>query len=282
MTTASPARTDVHRPTALVTEDYEYVLSYDAHPEEGDRRHVAEYIARTGRTFGENHSAGSCFHCGARMRYIAVLLHTPTDTLIKVGETCLANRFELATADFHRLRKAAELNRAQMKVRAARRQWFAVNEDREVAFQWATERVNAGDYGYDGMRHSFVHKINRYGSTSDKFVRAMMRDMARTERFEDERAAQDAAEAATAAPVVTGRVVITGEILSVKWRENDFGGSLKMTVRDDRGFKVWGSVPASIDTVEKGQRVEFTATVEASSDDPTFGFVKRPSKARVL
>src|SRR4051812_881419 len=111
MTNLAPARTDVHRPSALVTEDYEYVTSYDAHPTEGDRRGIMEYLQRTGRSFGENHSAGTCFHCGQRCRYIAVLLHAPTGDLVKVGEQCLANRFDLATADFHRLRKAAELNR---------------------------------------------------------------------------------------------------------------------------------------------------------------------------
>jgi hypothetical protein len=33
--------------------------------------------------------------------------------------------------------------------------------------------------------------------------------------------------------------------------------------------------------VSLGDRVEFVATIEAS-DDPLFGFAKRPSKARIL
>ena len=43
----------------------------------------------------------------------------------------------------------------------------------------------------------------------------------------------------------------------------------------------WGSVPSSID-VDKDDVVRFTATVEKSSDDPLFGFFKRPAKAEVL
>ena len=45
-----------------------------------------------------------CDHCGASFRYGSVLHHLPTDTHIHVGETCLANRFERATADFQRMR----------------------------------------------------------------------------------------------------------------------------------------------------------------------------------
>lgn len=272
-------RTDVHRPAALVTEDYEYVLSYDAHPGEGDRRQLIDYIERTGEAFGENHSAGGCFHCGQNIRYVAVLRHTPTGDLIKVGEQCLDNRFDLASADFHRLRKAAELNRARRRITNIRAEWFAVDQDRQVAFEWAAHQVETeGDYGYDGMRHNFVHSINRYGTTSDKFVRAIMRDMARTERI----AAERAAEKAQGQPVVEGKITVEGQVLSVKWQENDYGSRQVMTVADDRGFKVWGSVPRSIDNVERGDRVRFNATVEASDRDETFGFYKRPTKAVTL
>ena len=69
-----------------------------------------------------------------------------------------------------------------------------------------------------------------------------------------------------------------------------------MVVKDDRGFKVYGTVPqAIIDEavprphslgaqvwdyeVLKGQRITFSATVQASDDDDKFGFFKRPTKA---
>jgi hypothetical protein len=47
------------------------------------------------------------------------------------------------------------------------------------------------------------------------------------------------------------------------------------------GWKVWGTVPTNLDgTLDSmaGRAVSFTAAVEAS-DDPTFGFYKRPTKA---
>lgn len=90
-------------------------------------------------------------------------------------------------------------------------------------------------------------------------------------------AAEQANEPAPA-PVVEGRVQITGTVRSTKWVDNAYGGSRKMLVVDDRGFKVWGTVPSAL-SVERGDRVSFTATVTASDDDETFGFYSRPTKA---
>lgn len=56
---------------------------------------------------------------------------------------------------------------------------------------------------------------------------------------------------------------------------------LVMLVQDDRGFKVWGSVPSSISEAGTGDRVTFSATIEAS-DKEDFGFFKRPTKAQIL
>lgn len=96
-------------------------------------------------------------------------------------------------------------------------------------------------------------------------------------------AAEKAAEP-EAAPVVTGRVEVTGKVVSTKWVDG-YGPRAravkKMVVLDDRGFRVYGTVPTAIRGVERGERVTFTATVEASDDDETFGFFKRPTKAQL-
>lgn len=291
------ARTDVHRPAELVTEDYEYAFSYDGHPTEGDRAATVPLVSmliEDGWRFDGVHGGDTCDHCGARLRYVAVMKHTPTKTLIRVGETCLSNRFDLATEDFHRLRKAAQLDRQKQKVKAERERWFAVDEDRFIAFEWASTQVTDGAFGWEGLRHKFVHQVNRYGSVSDRFVRAIMRDMVRTERFAEERAAREAERR----PVVEGRIEVVGEVVSVKWHDNAYGGRLVMTVKDDRGFAVWGSVPSALENstewdeekqewtgrgqVEQGDRVRFTATIEKSDRDETFAFFKRPTKAEFI
>lgn len=90
------------------------------------------------------------------------------------------------------------------------------------------------------------------------------------------------AERDAAEDVPTGREVITGEIVGLKEVADNFSYTeryiLKMTVKDDRGFKVYGTMPASLDAA-RGDRVTFTATVEPSNDDAKFGWFKRATKA---
>jgi hypothetical protein len=87
-------------------------------------------------------------------------------------------------------------------------------------------------------------------------------------------------------PVTDERCNIVGEIVSLKWKDSDYGAVLKMLVKSDLGFKVWGSVPRSIlvddETALKGKRVKFTARIQPSKDDACFGFISRPTKADVL
>lgn len=77
-----------------------------------------------------------------------------------------------------------------------------------------------------------------------------------------------------------GKLELTGEVLKVKWQDSGFGGQLKMLV-ECGGFKVWGTVPAAI-APERGDFVRFNCSVERSTDDPSFGFFKRPTKAQIL
>ncbi len=55
-----------------------------------------------------------------------------------------------------------------------------------------------------------------------------------------------------------------------------------MMVVLENGATVYGSVPASICSVEHGQNVEFSATFEVSNNDKGHAFFKRPTKAKIL
>lgn len=116
----------------------------------------------------------------------------------------------------------------------------------------------------------------------DKLVGDLIRlQKYQQEQREAQRAERDAAhEAGEDAP--QGRVVITGTVLAFKRQESMYGDVLKMLVQDDRGFRVWGSVPLSLEDAERESRITFTATVTASDKDAKFGFFKRPAKAAVL
>lgn len=104
-------------------------------------------------------------------------------------------------------------------------------------------------------------------------------------------------------PVVEGRIEIHGTIISTKEDDGMYGTTYKMLVEDERGFRVFGSIPQSfwdevaflgsyrksawgetdgVMTKLKGMEVRFTATVEKSDKDESFGFFKRPTKASVV
>ena len=101
-------------------------------------------------------------------------------------------------------------------------------------------------------------------------------------RHLDREAAQAAEVAAPAEAAPEGRVVVTGTVVGLKWQESQYGTTLKWTVKDDRGFRVWSTVPSAAGEPERGDRVTFTVTLERSRDDETFAFGKRPTKVAFL
>ena len=78
---------------------------------------------------------------------------------------------------------------------------------------------------------------------------------------------------------------IRGEIMRISTRRNHRSGDTekKVSIRDDRGFTVWGTLPAGASTTNVGDRVTFEcATLRRSSDDRTFGFYLEPRAWEVL
>lgn len=123
----------------------------------------------------------------------------------------------------------------------------------------------------DDMRDN----LGTYGSLTERQTEAVLR------------MAAEQANAPEPTPVVPGRGPLTGTVMSIKPHVDYYNGntrhSHKITLLDDRGFRVHGTVPASIqDRVERGTRLSLTATTSASDDDETFGFFKRPTSAQIL
>jgi hypothetical protein len=265
-------RNDIHSPANLVTENYEYVAAFDTQAPGWLMSDWAKEITHKVRVTNDERGMNQCHHCGARIRYVAVMEHVPTGDYIAIGETCLENRFEQATATFQALRKAAELDRAKQRIKTAVAEFVAANPD--LAFMADKDHDHSNDFVADVSR-----KLRQYGELSSRQVEAVRNSIVR----DAERAAREAAEALVPkVPVVEGKGLVTGVVLGTKWVESDFGGSLKMLVQDDRGFKVWGTVPAALKGEVKGQRISFSATVEAKQGEVGFGFFKRPTKAQVL
>jgi hypothetical protein len=318
----STTRTDVHAPVNLVTEDYDFVRCFDRVgpgecPATGDPFALANWRAAVDAHRAEyrildalvqssplsERGLHQCHHCGAAIRYVAVLKHLPTGQHIAVGEQCLENRFERATGEFHALRKAAQLDREAQRIVKARNEWFEQDPARLEAFEYAVAKLDANDYSWSGI-FDFVHKVRRYGTTSDKFVAAILRNKDRDAEYAVRKAEREAADAEVNwIPVPAGRYVIEGVVLSAKWKDSDFGANLKLLVQVDTAegsFKVYGNAPRDFlrtsnwseeqgtwfetNQVQAGDKVRFTATVEKApwSDDEFFGSFKRPAKAVVV
>jgi len=288
-------RTDIHRPSSpdFDPEAYDCWGVFDSHPEEGDhkdRRRVVSALVEEGYKFGHGGST-TCGHCGAAIRYGALMVHQGAKEFIFVGEECLANRFESTTkAEFQMLRKAAKLNRERATKKQVAEQTFADNP-------WLNE---CPTYGGDFL-DSLYEQARAGKILSERQIEAGQKALAKAKIREEEFQARAAAQAAAIEAGVRcpeGKVTIRGEIVSVKWHENEFGGSLKMIVQSEEGFRVWSTVPRAFDGygffdeeaggwreisgAQVGDQVEFSATVTPSNDDPLFGFAKRPTKAKYL
>jgi hypothetical protein len=315
-------RTDQHRPTDFTPEDYECVgyfynktqpFNYQGPNENGQYLQTPnpayEYV-KTMLALIESsattpyHSGYQCDHCGARIAYVAVFLHIPTGDHLAVGETCADGRFEMDSAEFHRLRKAAELDRKEQNIRKA---WQAFMEGWST-IDWASLYASENSFVADVLRRGRM-----YGSISERQLNAICEALVK----DAEREARPVEPETPMVPVPVGRYQFTGTILTIKSQDSDFGPTLKMLVQvttDEGRYKVWGTfpkalegewgcnahlVPASSDEYHsgghrfncaqgyingagKGDTVRLTATVSRSDRDETFGFFSRPTKAEVL
>ncbi len=122
-----------------------------------------------------------------------------------------------------------------------------------------------------------VGKLVRYGNISDNqtaFVGKLLKQIADRPIVE----AQRQAEKDAAGPVPVGRVKMTGEVVGMKEVEGqafhygDSGVRTKLIIKLENGSKVYGNRFANLN---KGDKIEFIATVEASKDDTKFGFYSR-------
>jgi len=294
------ARTDVHAPTHLITEDYEYWGSYDGGEvaeydpisgkfSETRKVRIYRFIKEHGLKFAatHGHNGDQCDHCGAHLRYVALMLHKPTNTILHVGENCLANRFEQATAAFHAMRKAAELDREKMRIKTAREEYFAANPDIRIAYdRFISYSKNGGLTGTefeDSFLQDLMRKLRDYGSLSEKQTPWVEKCISRwVDRKLAEKERED--EKATIADVEEGTYEFTGTIVSVKEHFSDFGSSWKMTVKAEDGRVYWGTIPVQLfdiditnkDLKEETVTVTIKAAVTRSEKDRTFGFFKRP------
>jgi hypothetical protein len=279
-------RTDIHRPVEMDPSDYEYLYAFD-NKAPGHLVGVDMSWWHSITNFDpamQERGTSQCHHCGARIRYVALMRHVPTGYAIAIGETCLDNRFELATkAEFDRLRKAAALDRAKMRIKTAAAEFLTEQNDTIAkAMDRETDLAEAFGLSAYGLRtvDDIRAKLWKYGNLSGAQLALVERLIAEVP-VRAAQAAERAAEVQVAAP--TGRVTFSGVIVKQEGRDTEWGYVVKLTVKvttPDGIYLVWVTKPSKV-TCEKGDTITMTATLTRGNTEH-FAFGKRPSAASVV
>lgn len=318
------ARANPHGEAHLDPANYTFVGWFDNHPDFGFssreffkeelarlRKQREELIARSTSAFGK---VGQCAHCGNGIRYHVLIEDTRDGALLAIGEDCASNRFELSTREW--AARKAELDAMRERARAGEKRIKLRNTYPEAVEILETALAERAQLHEDLMEcededgraalwriwrdtapPTFIldvaDKMVQYGDLSERQAAAVVK----VHRETEERRAQREAEQEAAGPVPEGNgLEIEGEVLTTKYQDSMYGSTLKMLVKADDGWKVWGTVPnalplevdfpveerASATCLRRGARVRFVANVERSRDDESFGFFKRPRKAEIL
>ncbi len=303
-------RNDIHSPKNIVPADYEFVAMASRSEDVSPDVEFCNHKHLTGATFSNHQTNGGCDVCGTQHMDYAIFHHLPTNEYITTGMTC-ASYLDSQLDDAF---KAQGKERRAAKSRMMRRQSLeAVMPAKSIAYvdkilgdNWSNKMMldiltaagveaspedwtNNCYWGKQLWKQADIIRDIAGNATkrdlSEKqvaFLIAMTERMPATVIKYNARKEDDAARKALLSPVVEGRGVISGEVVSIKWQDTQYGGCYKMLLKDDRNFKVWGTVPAALEDVARGDRVTMTATLAKSDDDETFGFYSRPTKASAI
>lgn len=256
-------RTDVHRPSAILPQDYELVEGLGGFQDYG-------------------YPGGGCAHCGHAIRYAVRFKHLPSGDILDFGEDC-ANLIDLENRVAYIVQRMKNAAREQAMKDRAEKQWFERREDMEDSDPDVVEWMETQNW--DLEKFAFLNDMkwafDKYGSLTPAQTGAVRKIMAR--RIEQAEARLNEVLPTTPAP--EGRVEVEGEIVYTKYDSDANFPALKMLVKLTDNNKVWGTVPRAIEEAQgqlKGTKVKFTAAFTRSNTDDHFSFYKRPTKAEVI
>lgn len=205
--------------------------------------------------------------------YTVLFYHRPTNTYVRTGEDC-AQKLDDALNDgtFNAFRAGV---RDAREAQAGKRKAMAILEDAGLGVCWNVYNLNGAlsRMGWEERTiEDIVGKLIKYGSISDKQMGFLVKLVGQM----SQRAVVVRKVDEVVKPYPTGRVMVKGKIVTVRTDNTDFGMVTKMLVESEEGFKVWCTMPSGLSNSQKGDTVEFKATLTPSKDDPKFGYGTRP------
>ena len=282
-------RTDIHSPSNFIPGDYDVLDHFGVEKDEqgipwvyGSDAIVA--YDRSATDANPHPDLNQCDLCGTWFVHGAVLAHKGGD-VISVGGICLDD-IALVGGISKNERLARTRRENGWAIKAAKlRRFLASAPDGIVAALRAD---------HDISRDLRAQAISR-GRLSDKQIELafkLVTDVAKREELK----ANEPAPAPV--PNTDKRIRITAKLVHQKNVDGYYGQTLKglfvCDAGDGKAFKLWGTVPQAVADAEWAYQnahgewptdltpaVSFTARIERSRDDESFGFFKRPTKVEV-
>lgn len=269
-------RTDIHRAASADFDPLAYdVIDFsDNHTEDGNQAAIRVRLAEL-RTKGFRPGPGSngqCGHCGARLRYSALLLHMLTGEWIFVGEECLANRFSGTQAQFRAMRAEANAKR-ERRSRAERIAEFAVTYPGLATLADRDDPIVAGSEFLSDLSR----RLRKDGTLTERQAIAAERAIARDTERAATRAIAEAERAARPPRQYLGaigeKITLTGTV-AVRMTVDGYAYGTHQTmvvIETPIGDAKVYTAAQWADDVAKGDVVTLTATVKRHDiyrDDP--------------
>lgn len=270
-------RNDVHRPSVINPQDYDFVALGHVKIEcfgdvlivEGERARLAAHMKMTGGTWSQHEHGGNCHICGAGCIYTVIFYHQATNSYIRTGNDCA---FKLDMGDQDRFKRFVEACKAAEHHRAGKLKAQGILEAAGLGMAWGIYGAES-DEKEETIVRDIVRNVVKWGSLSEKqekYLRVLLDRINRRAEI----MAQREAEKALAKDARAGRFVVEGVVIKTEEKESDFGFRTVMTVKTSEGWIAWGS---AVGNVSRGDRVRFKATFTVSPSDPKFAFYKRPT-----
>jgi hypothetical protein len=191
--------------------------------------------------------------------------------------------------------RAAEAEKAAKRERARQARQAAERAERD---QWAAAHAELAGYLATADRSAWPSFLWDMADTAarEPLTERQTEVATRIMREQIARAQQRAEDEANAADIPSGTVTVTGEVISTRLEDNPYsprgGCTSRMLVKADDGWRVWVTIPESINDVNKtipgnlgglrGARVRFTCEIQPKRGERAFGYGKRPRKAEIL